>query len=245
MKKTNKNKTTLLSMPLLIKTDDFIIEQDANTPHLHTITALHSTTAQIVFDSILKTRILVGATTTTKTNTNKTKLVFTATSVSQLKKRHSYSGALRILFHLSNQLQHLIENTNHCFLGYSPENTIIVDETKCFYLSTEHLQPIKPNDHIPITFPFSQDDFFLSPELKKIREIPSQVHFKTSYYSLACLILYSLTDHKLDHLEEQEQEQEQEQVHRLDRLPIKETKLYWLLKRCLHENPLLRSIAYL
>jgi hypothetical protein len=76
-------------MPLLIKTDDFIIEQDTNTPHLHTITALHSTTAQIVFDSILKTRILVGATTTTNTNTNKTKLVFTATSVSQLKKRHS------------------------------------------------------------------------------------------------------------------------------------------------------------
>jgi len=227
-------------MPILIKTDDFSIEQDANTPHLHTITSLHSSTTQLLFDSLIKTRILVGATTTTKANTNKTTLVFTATSVAQLKKRHSYNKALQILFHLSKQLHHLIENTNHCFLGYSPENTIIVDETKCFYLSTEHLQPINPNNHIPITFPFSQDDFFLSPELKKIKEIPSQVHFKTSYYSLACLILYSLTDsYHLDHLEEQEQEPEQVFTQ------IKETKLYWLLKRCLHENPLLRSITYL
>jgi hypothetical protein len=235
-------------MPLLIKTDDFSIEQDETSPHLHTITALHSSTTQLLFDSLIKTRILVGATTTTKANTNKTTLVFTATSVSQLKKRHSYNEALQILFHLSKQLHHLIENTNHCFLGYSPSQIIIVDETKCFYLSTEHLQPINPNNHIPITFPFSQDDFFLSPELKKIKEIPSQVHFKTSYYSLACLILYSLTDSY--HLEEQEereqiQQEEREQIQQLDNLPIKETKLYWLLKRCLHQNPLLRSITYL
>lgn len=150
-------------MPLLIKTDDFSIEQDANIPHLHTITALHSTTTQIVFDSLIKTRILVGATSTSQTKTNKTKLVFTSTSVTtlaQLKKKHSYNEALRILFHLSNQLNYLIENTNHCFLGYSPSQIIIVDETKCFYLSTEHLQPINPNNYIPITFPFSQDDFF-------------------------------------------------------------------------------------
>ncbi len=38
-----------------------------------------------------------------------------------------------------------------------------------------------------------QDNTEPTPEMLRITELPSQVHYKTSYFSLGCLLLYALT----------------------------------------------------
>ena len=183
-------------MTTIIKHDDFKIIQDERNPYIFNIDFSPYTNSQILIQSITKTNILKGTTTTIK-NTNNT-LQFKATKVitftqykeeDQLKKRN-YQSLLLFVHHLVTQLEYLIKNTNHTFIGYNPRNIIVIDDNKFIYLSNEHLLPIDNNNStISITCPFSQKDFFFSPELKQIKEIPTKINYKTSYYSLACLII--------------------------------------------------------
>jgi len=220
----------------IIQTDDFsILQKECN---LYTIEFSPYANNQPLIDSITKTNILVGST----SSHDYTQLFFKATTVETLI-QHKKKHCLEMTANLINQLQYLIKHTNQCFIGYSPENTIVIDGKKCIYLSIEHLVPIETKkETITITYPFTKNDFFLSPELKTLKVIPSQTHYKTSYYSLACLIIYSLItkDVKTYTIEESDNISDM-----LECISIKETKLYYLLKRCLHEEPSKRSILFL
>jgi len=205
---------------------------------------------EAIIKSITKTKIILGATTTEKYNT----LAFTAISVQTFQqfqeeleretgeKKMNYESILKMTHNLATQLNYLITNNSKTFLGYSPENLIVIDKNKFIYLSDEYLLDID-NEQIIITFPFTKDDFFLSPELLKITEIPSFINYKVSYFSFAYLILYGLTgcDILLTKLNIND-----EKINSEPELSfIKNTKLYWLLKRCLIEEPKNRSIIFI
>jgi len=225
-------------MKQIIITNDYTIYQDNETPHIYTIVFSPFTNSEALINSIIKTKIITGA---TITNNYKT-LQIKATSISQykksLKKEHYNINTTTIhqmLANLTQQLEYLIKKTHHTFIGYNPENVIVIDENKFIYLSDEHLHKIEENN-ITITYPFSKTDFFLSPELEKITEIPSKAHYKTSYYSLACLII----EYSLKKEQEGQQEQEQEEM-----ACLKGSKIYYLLKRCLDPDPNKRSILFI
>lgn len=81
---------------------------------------------------------------------------------------------------------------------------------------------------------------FLSPELVETLNrdsMPMRVHFKTAYYSAAQLIIYFLLN--VDRIPE-DAEKDPEYLR-----PIKGTKLYWFLMRCLHRVPSERTYAYI
>ena len=44
-----------------------------------------------------------------------------------------------------------------------------------------------------ISSPFTSKEYFLSPELLEVKVIPSYINYKTSYFSLGCLVLYALS----------------------------------------------------
>ena len=94
-----------------------------------------------------------------------------------------------------------------------------------------------------ISYPFTRDDFFMAPELYCIKEIPSFLNYKVSYFSLGCLILFGLLGDD-DFIKEDCVEDLQQIKKHLDSLIIKNTKLYWLLERCLVEEPTNRSILF-
>jgi hypothetical protein len=82
---------------------------------------------------------------------------------------------------------------------------------------------------------------FMSPELQHRLELkdpkePPQVHFKTIYYSAARLIVYFLLN--VDRIPD-----DADDVAYLN--PIKFTKLYWFLLRCLTPVPTERSYVYI
>ena len=95
-----------------------------------------------------------------------------------------------------------------------------------------------------ISFPFTCDDFFLAPELLSVKEIPSFVNYKVSYFSLGYLILYTLLGDD-DFIKDMEGLREDKLKHQMTTLSIKNTKLYWLIERCLVEEPRNRSILFI
>jgi len=239
-------------MNIIIKNDNFYIGQDQSDNKLFTI--FFDSYNEALIKSLLKTRIILGATTTEKYRS----LTFKATSVltffdfqKELERENkslklTYNLALKMTHNLVTQLNYLITQFSKTFLGFSPKNLIIIDKSKFIYLCDEFLLDIIKNgengEKILIKSPFTRDDFFLAPELLSIKEIPTFINYKVSYFSLGYLILYTLLGDDID----SEDLQEKDKIcHRMKTLIIKNTKLYWLLERCLVEEPKNRSILFI
>ena len=159
----------------------------------------------------------------------------------------SINLAAKMLSSLSKQLSHLISNDSQTIIGYAPENIIVINGETFAFLDSELIAYIDPvgKEMATISCPFNVTDFFASPEILKITELPSQVHYKTSYFSLGCLLLYALTEEE-NFYKEYLKELKCEKIHEyLTQLHFKNTKLYWLLSRCLVEEPEKRSILFI
>jgi hypothetical protein len=198
--------------------------------------------------------IILGATTTEKYKT----LSFKAISVQtfsdfqcELERKNKslkipYNLVLKMTHNLVTQLNYLITQFSNTFLGFSPKNLIIIDKSKFIYLCDEFLLDIIKNgengEKILIKSPFTRDDFFLAPELLRVKEIPSFVNYKVSYFSLGYLILYTLLG---DNIDSEDLQEKDTITHQMTTLSIKNTKLYWLLERCLIEEPKNRSILFI
>ena len=243
-------------MNIIIKNDNFYIGQDQSDNQ--TFTIFFDSYNEALIKSLLKTRIILGATTTEKYRS----LTFKATSVltffdfqKELERENkslklTYNLALKMTYNLVTQLNYLITQFSKTFLGFSPKNLIIIDKSKFVYLCDEFLLDIIKNgengEKLLIKSPFTRDDFFFSPELLSVKEIPSFVNYKVSYFSLGYLILYTLLgDDSYSDNEDLQEKEKEKNSHRMKTLIIKNTKLYWLLERCLVEEPKNRSILFI
>ena len=248
-------------MNIIIKNENFYIGQGEDEIDNKSFTIFFDSYNEALIKSISKTKIILGATTTEKYKT----LSFKAISVqrfsdfqSELERKNKtlkipYNLVLKMTHNLVTQLKYLITNFSQTFLVYSPENLIVIDKHKFVYLCNDFLLDIKngndynndnDNDYnVLISYPFTRDDFFMAPELYCIKEIPSFLNYKVSYFSLGCLILFGLLGDD-DFIKEDCVEDLQQIKKHLDSLIIKNTKLYWLLERCLVEEPTNRSILF-
>jgi hypothetical protein len=208
-----------------------------------------------IINSLLKTRIIRDGITD---DTYKT-IKFKATSVKTLgqyqdyhKKKHGtinfmVNEVAHMIRTLATQLDYLLTYENNTIIGYSPKDIIIIDEEKFAFLGSELVANIEPdgNEMAMISYPFPRD-FFLSPEMLIIKEIPSYVHFKTAYFSLACLIIYVLEGNDEFYKNYLNEHYNPEKiVEPLNKHPIKNTKIYWLICRCLKDEPSERSLIYI
>jgi len=219
-------------MSIIISKDDFKIIQESQ----YKFTIQFYKSSEPLIKSITIPRIILGATSTNQFQS----LTFSATSIQTFphylsSQKHSHQSeilpaplATKILAHLASQLDALIGNYSKTFIGYHPENIIVIDGNKFIYLSNEFMHDIdEETENINLTYPYSERDFFLSPELKKINQLPAQVHFKTSYYSLGLLLCLAININ-LNTLKREE-------------FP----PLYSTINRCLQEDPKSRSILFI
>ena len=155
----------------------------------------------------------------------------------------SINLASNMLKSLTAQLSHLISKESQTIIGYNPEDIIVINGKTFAFLDSELIADIGPagKEMATISCPFNVTDFFVSPEILKIKELPSHVHYKTSYFSLGCLLLYALTGGSEDFYKEYLTRRS----FILNQLHFKNTKLYWLLSRCLVEEPEKRSILFI
>lgn len=237
-------------MTTIFANDDFQIIKDNKIQDLYTIE--FQTYSESIIKSLIKTKIILGATVLSNYKTIRFK-AFSIQSFKDYKKEQYIKNGVKnipinitslILNSLALQLKYLIVTHSECFVGYNPENIIVIDQNKFAYISTEHLSEIEENK-VLMSFPFSLKDFYLSPEQTRITELPSYIHYKTAYYSLACLVIDALTsdDYFVD--DENDESFHDKIIKQLDMLSMKGTKLYYLLKRCLEEDPKERSIIFI
>jgi hypothetical protein len=239
-------------MTTIISKDDFYIIKDQRTPNLYSI--LFHSPCETIIKSCIKTKIIVGASVSSDYKTLKFK-AYTIKTFKQFQEEQrvihgapniSLPNAAKMIENLAAQLNYIINIHNESFIGYNTENIIVIDDCKFVYLSHENLSNINSKGIIRLTFPFSQNYFYMSPEQIKIQELPSCIHFKTAYYSLAALIVDKLSIPNEDIFEENENKTFHEKtINQLERLFIKDTKLYGVLKRSLVEEPKERSIIFI
>jgi hypothetical protein len=184
-------------------------------------------------EPLIKSIAIQGATITDNYKT----LTFKASSVEKFKSSQiTYESAIIILINISDQLKYLAKEYKKGFLVLNPENIFIINESKYIYLSNEYLFDFYNTKNIFITYPFSLNNKFISPEAREINNLPSQIHYKTIYYSLACLIIYFFS-------ESENIESESENIENIKK--IKGTKLFFLLKRMLIKEAEKRSIVFI
>jgi hypothetical protein len=225
-------------MNIIFSTNEFNIHQDKRKPTIFTITtnkSLNTTDLMnSLFNSIIKTNLIYKPTLLSEKNEKKT-IFLKALSIEtfeQFKKRHNkknnsnklpYNLILNIIYSLSKQIYYLLNNESKCFYKLDISNILVIDDCKFIYLSYEDLKDVKDNK-IYIYRPISINIGYLSPEIKNAKSIPILVNYKTIFYSLGLLILDSITSNELD--------------------SIKDTKLYYFLKRCLYDEPEKRYLLY-
>jgi hypothetical protein len=240
--------------------DSLKIIQDKNNKTMYKIEFNYPCPALV--RSLIKTRIIESGTLTDDYITLRFKAMSVKSFPQFIEDQNKVRGtkslsitlAANMISSLMAQLSHLITKESQTIIGYAPENIIVINGNTFAFLDSELVAYIDPvgKEMATISCPFNVTDFFASPEMLKIKELPSQVHYKTSYFSLGCLLLYALTGGSFALLEEDDfykkylKELNCEKVHEyLDQLHFKNTKLYWLLSRCLVEEPKKRSILFI
>jgi len=232
----------------ILKKDEYKIKKNKKDHNIFNIFFYDTSGSnrEKIIKSFIKTKIITGATITNDYSI----VTFNAKTIKTLNqfeedlwiknktKEFPFSTLLKMTYQLSTQLKYLIENYKKSFLGYNKENVIVIDDNDFFYLPMNNeLYDIDSEDNITITSPFNSKDFYLTPEMSTIKEIPSYIHYKCVYFSLGCLLI--------DCLRVKGEEQEQNTIILLDNLSLKETKMYYFIKRTLSENPKNRFLLYI
>ena len=195
--------------------------------------------------SLVRTRIIQGATVTRdyltlKFQAHSVETFFSNNKIQKIK----IPEAANILQTLANQLNYLLKYESKTIIGYQANQIILINGETPAFLGSQLIADLDSEGNesnlATICCLFNTTEFFAAPELLKINRLPAKVHYKSSYYSLASLIIYLLiynqdNPHTFDN----------NPLSYLDKHPIKNTKLYWLLSRCLEEDPNKRSIIFI
>ena len=164
-------------------------------------------------------------------------IFFTAESVETLEEyliydkqmKMSHSTCIRMLDQLTKQIHHC-KKRNYGFYGLNINDILVINKSTFIIVNATFLLPII-KDKIYFLSPIEKP-YFLDPHLFKLTKLPSSIHYKCIYYSLGVLLVFCLLNNYLLVGNEEKSESEIETVL----LPIKDTKLYWFLKRCFHPD---------
>jgi hypothetical protein len=227
-------------MEIIIKNDEYKLLYDSNKL-IYTINFQYPN--PILINSILNPKIIPGA----STDENYKIIKFKANTVKSLQQFINENNFQKInttaylINSLSKQLNYLITEQNHSILGYSLEHIIVINEQKFLFLGgDEILKKIDNKEEILISNPYTKNDFFIAPEMKKIITLPFYTHYKSAYFSLGCLAITILIGN--NNFYEEYLQNKQNPINSLQYHSCKNTKLYWLISRCLLEEPKQRSI---
>lgn len=140
--------------------------------------------------------------------------------------KFTYDDGLCLATTIGNQIFHL-ENRGHTLSWIDPKHIIVVDNKYFLYLGDEHVVKLSNKHTFFITKPiFMLESLYLAPEYKCVRKLPAELPKSAVYYSLAAVIVHSLFPDKPI-----------QEFHTNVLAPILDTKLYWMLLKCLTAEP--------
>jgi hypothetical protein len=237
---TNNNNNTN-NLIKSVYTSDFVSIVEGPNKGIFKIIFAYPSRALI--NSLIKTKIIQGGTATDDYKT----IQFKANTVTTLKENleNKTQFAAQMTSSLATQLNYLITAESRTIIGYAPENVIVINGKKSAFLGSEWVAELE-GEMFQLTYPFGPHDFFVSPELFQVKELPTYVHYKAAYFSLACLIAHVLLGAEHEYYNEYLKNKDPQTILTyLKNHCINGTKLYWLLSRCLVDDPRKRSILFI
>jgi hypothetical protein len=239
-------------MNIINSLNEFTIYQDRKKPTLFCIknNYTNNNNSLTLFYSIININIVNSS--NIINDNNDYSLIIKASSIksfTQFKKEQKIKNDMNQLPHiiilmlinsLTKQLHYLLEKESKCFYTFTTDNIIVIDDCKFLYLSNEHLKEVK-NNNIRIYSPISKTIGYLSPEIQKASSIPIIINYRTIFYSLGLFVVSNL------HNEDNETDIRYFRISNAENvfpLSLKDNKLYYFLKRCLHNNPNKRYLMY-
>lgn len=187
-----------------------------------------------LYSSILRSNIL----TSTLHDRRKNIIYFTADIVQTLPEyiksrpygRMSERECAKLIYNLTTQIQYLEEN-NYVLYGYDINDIVVINESTFIDASSEYILPLDLETNMITFYSPSMKPFFSNPELNKLTKLPSSIHFKSSYYSLGVLVAFCLLNKNL--LQNGViSDNDLETILN----PIRYSKVYWFIKRCLNKR---------
>jgi hypothetical protein len=146
--------------------------------------------------------------------------------------------AIKMTHDLSKQIAYL-ETNFFAFYGYELDDILVINNDIFLIASIKHLLKIEPDNCIYFYNPIDKP-YFSNPELIKLTKIPSKIDYRSGYYSLGALILFSLTNiyifSEID-----------DETLRIDAIlePIYYTKIFWFIRRCFKEKSEERILLFI
>ena len=218
-----------------IKTKSYNVKQMPNTNSfiLSIINYNNNDTLTNIYNSITKTKLLSSFFLNEAENeANQETITFTAETVKPLstflqKGKLTNQETIKMIHDLSKQIAYL-ETKLLAFIGYNLEDILVINDDTFFIINTIRLLKIDPStNYIPIYSPIEKP-YFSNPELNELTKLPAKIDYRSNYYSLGALILFSSTNIYIF-------AELKEDKHDILK-PIYYTKIYWFLRRCFHET---------
>jgi len=152
----------------------------------------------------------------------------------------SYQDCIKLIHDLSKQISYL-KHLNYGVIGLDVTDILVIDDHTFVFIGEEKMYPLNEKENMNI-YSIICKPYFMSPEVLELTKIPAEISYKASYYSLGVLVVYFLlhrywfAGNKLPNTKEEEDEILK---------PIKGTKMYWFLKRCLNKDMGKRELLFI
>lgn len=210
-------------------------------------------TNKVLFESLLLENYVKTVLQTKCTRSKTCKIEFKANKVMTLSnliknKYLDYWNLVSLFICMMDQLNFLY-NENIGVLFFDLDNVIAIQADskdkffKFIYVNTDHLFEINENKlNITRSFDKKKKSIFLSPELITLNYLPFEVHFKTSYFSLAMLITYCINGERVNFFKPISWKVDD---YKKILEPVDNTKLFWALLRCLQIEPQDRFLLWI
>jgi len=187
-----------------------------------------------LYSSIIKSRILTSA----FHDPRKNSIFFTAANVQTLSEylktrtnnRMSERECAKLIYNISSQIQYLEEN-NYILYSYNLNDVLVINENTFIVANAQYILPLESETQSIVFYSPIIKPFFSNPELLELTNLPSSIHYKSSYYSLGVLVAFCILNKNLIQngpVTDKELE--------IILNPIKYSKVYWFIKRCLNKR---------
>ena len=187
-----------------------------------------------LYSSIIRSHILTSAFHDPRKNSIFFTAEFVQTLPEYLKSRNnnrmSERECAKLIYNLTTQIQYLEEN-NYIVYGYNMNDILVINEQTFIIAGTDYILPLEQETKSIVFYTPIIKPFFANPELLELTNLPSSIHYKSGYYSLGVLVTFCILNKNIiqPHIST---DTEIESILN----PIRYSKVYWFIKRCLNKR---------
>ena len=176
--------------------------------------------------------------------------IFNATNVQSLKnvskQKNINAQTITAVMFAGLHLIHTLEKYNLAIIDFQLDDFIFIEmggeigskdyTVFCLFIGFDKLVTVT-NNFVEFVVPMQKNKFF-APEIENITSLPAKISYpnKSSYYSIGKIALYLLSKNAKSRTMDE---------YKTDLAPLLNTKIYWMILRCLAYNPKNRYLLYI